>query len=113
MQKAAIRRSEQRHIDALIKRRAFKTAEYELARANNRAKRLSVADALRTGIAREVEKEWVTEEDEKVCPTCRPLHGRTMRARSVGALMRAWEKGISSPPAHINCRCVETYRVVT
>lgn len=44
---------------------------------------------------------WNTEEDEKVCPICKPLDG----------LPEAWwqTEALSGPPAHPNCRCWLTY----
>lgn len=37
---------------------------------------------------------WVTAGDERTCPECAPLHGRT------------WTAGDGpTPPLHVNCRC--------
>lgn len=37
---------------------------------------------------------WVTAGDERTCPECAPLHGRT------------WREGDGpAPPLHVNCRC--------
>ena len=37
---------------------------------------------------------WVVAGDERTCPECAPLHGRT------------WREGTGpAPPLHVNCRC--------
>lgn len=46
---------------------------------------------------------WQTEQDAKVCPICRPLHGTTWRVWA--------ERFPSGPPAHPNCRCEKVQRV--
>lgn len=44
---------------------------------------------------------WITEDDDRVCPTCRPLH-RTRR--------EDWERLFpQGPPAHPMCRCIVEY----
>jgi hypothetical protein len=41
---------------------------------------------------------WTTGSDERVCPECGPLHGRT------------WLEGEGEvPPLHVNCRCYRVY----
>jgi hypothetical protein len=44
---------------------------------------------------------WITEDDEKVCPICSPLH---LKPRSVWSL-----KFPQGPPAHVRCRCYIRY----
>lgn len=44
------------------------------------------------------EAEWVTVNDEKVCPVCGSLHGKR-------ATLRGTFDGASYPPAHPGCRC--------
>lgn len=43
--------------------------------------------------------EWVTSNDERVCPICGPLHGRIV------AIGEEFAPGITAPPAHPRCRC--------
>jgi hypothetical protein len=38
---------------------------------------------------------WETASDERTCPECAPLHGRTWREDQPGP----------TPPLHVNCRC--------
>lgn len=41
---------------------------------------------------------WVTAGDERTCPECAPLHGRT------------WQEGDGPmPPLHVNCRCQRVF----
>lgn len=44
-------------------------------------------------------KEWMTAEDEIVCPICQPLSGDSV------ALNQNFEGGYDTPPAHPRCRC--------
>lgn len=45
---------------------------------------------------------WVTEADDRVCPVCRPLHGRPRD--------EWWAEYGSGPPAHPSCRCTLDWR---
>lgn len=47
---------------------------------------------------------WVTARDERVCPTCGPLHGVTIRNG------QKFPGGFSGPPAHVRCRCRLAFR---
>jgi len=54
-------------------------------------------------------REWLTSEDEKVCPICGSLDGQ-----SVGIDERFVDdegKEYDNPPAHINCRCACQVRI--
>lgn len=48
-----------------------------------------------------VTKQWWTNNDDRVCPICGPLHGREV------GINEPFDpaNGIESPPAHVNCRC--------
>lgn len=46
-----------------------------------------------------VTKTWRTQEDEKVCQTCGPLHGVS------AGINEQFPGGFNAPPAHSNCRC--------
>jgi SPP1 gp7 family putative phage head morphogenesis protein len=48
-----------------------------------------------------VRREWMTAEDERVCPICGPLDGQTT------TLNASYPGGFDTPPAHPNCRCTE------
>lgn len=46
---------------------------------------------------------WITVRDDRVCPICRPLHGKTEAV---------WGGFFpNGPPAHPRCRCVKQYRL--
>jgi hypothetical protein len=113
LQKAGIRRSVKEHVGKLLARRAYKTAEYEMARGHALAKRLAVVQAMKVGLITEVERIWVTEEDEEVCTKCAPLHRKAMAAKSWKTLYNSWAPQVNTPPAHINCRCVEIYKIIS
>jgi SPP1 gp7 family putative phage head morphogenesis protein len=44
-------------------------------------------------------KEWLTSQDERVCPICGPLHEKVVE------LEEEFAPGIFAPPAHPRCRC--------
>jgi hypothetical protein len=52
----------------------------------------------------EVESYWMTEEDERVCPICAPLHGLSIMQLPTVELQ-------DGPPAHPRCRCWLTHRI--
>jgi hypothetical protein len=47
-------------------------------------------------------KQWITAEDEMVCPTCRPLHGVTI---PLGERFNSNGLEFFAPGVHPNCRC--------
>lgn len=54
----------------------------------------------------ETVREWLTSEDEKVCPICSALDGRKAKPGE------GFGDGIDNPPAHPNCRCGVQTRLV-
>jgi SPP1 gp7 family putative phage head morphogenesis protein len=46
-----------------------------------------------------VEKTWFTNNDDRVCPICRGLHGKTVD------IDQSFSEGVFLPPAHAGCRC--------
>lgn len=48
---------------------------------------------------------WMTAQDERVCPICRPLAGMKVQLGENGFTTEKGGLGITGPPAHINCRC--------
>lgn len=57
------------------------------------------------------EKVWMTALDERVCPVCGPLHGKTI---NMGTNFSGGETFTSLfPPAHVNCRCWLEYPIDT
>lgn len=76
------------------KRRARVIAQTETTRA---AAQGSILGFEQSGVVDQAE--WVTVKDERVCPTCGPLHGKRAPLRGT------FEGGKSYPPAHPKCRC--------
>lgn len=64
--------------------------------AQSETRRDAAADAARaTGLP--VEEYWVTQQDDRVCPICGPLHDQPSKV---------WEPTFPlGPPGHVNCRC--------
>lgn len=51
----------------------------------------------------EVIKTWFTNNDDRVCEICAPLHGKSVPIAEV--FIDAFGDVYDSPPAHVNCRC--------
>ena len=80
-----------------------------------RAKRIvtteteAVAEFMRWETARMngvTHKTWETAQDERVCPVCSPLNGKTVPIDKPFP-----DVGVSYPPAHVMCRCSAFYDV--
>lgn len=62
------------------------------------------------GIA--MERTWVTNVDELVCPTCGPLHN-LVEDEATDGYSQGWiAEYPEGPPAHVNCRCSTALTVV-
>lgn len=90
----------ERYRDRLIRQRATRIARTETNAAANAGRLLSWSEAdiqglLPTGS----EKRWKTSQDERNCPTCRPMHNETVPWQG------AFSTGDVMPPAHVNCLC--------
>lgn len=95
-----------RYARKLTVARAQNIARTEIMFASNEGQYIGHKLAQGAGILPvDAEKEWVTAEDEDVCPTCGPLHGTRV------ALDAPFPTGRIVPPAHPSCRC--TYNMVT
>ena len=75
------------------RKRAERIAATEVTRAYQQG---SEAAWKASGVV--MEMEWVTVNDERVCPQCGPMHA--MRAPLSGTF-----NGIAAPPRHVGCRC--------
>lgn len=74
--------------------RARTIARTEIIRAHHQA---SIREYKRAGVERVVVKaEWLTAQDERVCPRCRALEGQVFELDDIEGLI----------PLHPNCRCV-------
>jgi hypothetical protein len=92
-----------RQADRALKQRARNIARNETMTALNRGRQSLWEQLEDTGaLPKGQMKEWLTSDDERVCPICGPLDGQQVGIREefdsdVGALL--------SPPAHASCRC--------
>lgn len=87
----------------LMKQRAKTTAESEGWRLFSLGQWSAMDQEERKGS--QVARVWVTAEDERVCPTCWPLHG------TVALLGSSFPGGYMMPPVHPSCRCATQFLV--
>jgi len=90
----------ERYRTRLIKQRATRIARTETNAAANAGRLLSWSEAdLQGFLPTGSEKRWKTSQDERNCPTCKPMHNETV----------PWEGAFSTgdimPPVHVNCLC--------
>jgi len=86
--------------------RAQTITRTELSNAYNEGSSQAVAQAQSQGLLGNVNKEWVTMHDERVCPLCGPLDGVIVGRDEL------FPSGFNAPGAHTNCRCVVLYSEV-
>lgn len=90
----------------LLKARAKRIARTELASAYNFGQWESLRQMRESGLVDEIEKEWITAEDERTCPICAELDGEKVGHNE------AFSIGEMHPPAHVQCRCSLGYSAV-
>jgi SPP1 gp7 family putative phage head morphogenesis protein len=89
-----------RYEERLLRNRARNIARTETILAAEEGRNQAWEQAQERGaIAQDQEREWLTAEDERVCPICGPLDGERV------GLREAFSGGFSHPPAHPQCRC--------
>jgi hypothetical protein len=82
--------------------RADRIARNEPMVAVHEGQRAAWDQAVEEGLLPEnAVREWIVVGDDKVCPICEGLEGKT------AALGEEYEEGIEGPPAHVMCRCSE------
>ncbi len=84
---------------SLLKNRAKRIARTELCSAYNFGQWESLRQMREAGLVDEVEKEWLTADDERTCPICAELDGEKVRHDE------QFSSGQLHPPAHVQCRC--------
>jgi hypothetical protein len=83
--------------------RAERIARNEPMVAVHEGQRAAWNQAVEEGLLPETAvREWIVVGDDKVCPICEGLEGKT------AALGEEYEEGIEGPPAHVMCRCSES-----
>jgi len=96
----------EKYATSLLKARAKRIARTELATAYNFGQWESLRQMRESGLVDEIEKEWITADDERTCPICAGLDGEKVghdEAFSIGEM---------HPPAHVQCRCSLGYSAV-
>lgn len=98
-------RAAERYAERLHRYRARLIARTETLRASNTGRYATFDQAADAGyVSRQTAVvEWLTAEDERVCPTCAPMDGTTT------PLDKPFLTGLGSylhPPIHPACRCV-------
>lgn len=96
--------------------RGYMIARTELAFAYNKGAFEGIQQAQQAGYMGKTVKEWCTADDERVCPICGGLEGKTIdldgdfdfKTKLVG-IDPAIRK---TPPAHPHCRCALFYKEV-
>ncbi|GEO26240.1 hypothetical protein AAC03nite_20250 [Alicyclobacillus acidoterrestris] len=86
--------------------RAQNIARTELAQAFNAGADLAVRQAQSQGYMGEVDKVWLTADDERVCDVCGPLDEVRV------AQDATFPGGFAHPTAHPQCRCCVAYEEV-
>lgn len=84
---------------SLLKARAKRIARTELCSAYNFGQWESLRQMRESGLVDEIEKEWITAEDERTCPVCAGLDGEKVGHEEL------FSSGHLHPPAHVQCRC--------
>ena len=79
--------------------RAITIARTELATAYNQGGYGATLDAQAQGYIGYCAKIWLTADDERVCPECGGLDGKSVN------IDEKFSNGVDLPPAHPNCRC--------
>lgn len=87
--------------------RAQMIAVTETTRASVQGQRGTVDAIQRQGI--QMQAVWLTNNDETVCPVCRPLNG--VKRGDDGLYHHPNGLSYDMPPAHVNCRCNEAWRI--
>lgn len=83
--------------------RAERIARNEPMVAVHEGQRAAWNQAVEEGLLPEdAVREWIVVGDDKVCPICEALEGKT------AILGEEYEEGIEGPPAHVMCRCSES-----
>lgn len=93
--------------------RAYTIARSELATAYNAGSYEGTKQAQAVGYLGEVEKVWLTAEDERTCSYCNALEGkRVAMDGEFPGISGSWSTRLH-PPAHPSCRCCVAYEEIS
>ena len=97
--------------------RGYNIARTELAFSYNKGEHYGVKQAIDQGYMGHTQKVWCTADDERVCPICGGLEGKTLEMDAdfnFYTKLAASNPGIKqTPPAHPSCRCTLLYKEVS
>lgn len=85
-------------------KRALRIATTEITRVFGESVELAGKELQKTFPDVRVVKQWFTNNDSLVCGICAPLNNSIVSI-SDGFGVVSGEAGLTSPPAHVNCRC--------
>lgn len=85
--------------------RALMIATTEITRAYATASEMAGNDLAKEFPDVRVIKQWWTNNDDRVCPICEPLHGMVVDIQEGFTNIEDKSEGIPTPPAHVFCRC--------
>lgn len=102
--KEVIERTLAARAESMLDERAFAIARNESFTAVSQGRQMYWNQLVDRGVLDpETLRKWVTAEDERVCPICRPMHNQ------IRGLNEPFEKGTGgttlTTPAHVTCRC--------
>lgn len=96
--------------------RGYNIARTELAFAYNKGEHTATQEAIHRGYMGRTVKVWCTADDERVCPICGGLEGKTAEMEedfNFNTKLSANNPEIKwTPPAHPSCRCTLLYEEV-
>lgn len=99
-----------RYAATLNRVRANRIARTELATAFNQAQLGTIKQGIEDGdLLPDVQKKWVTAEDERVCPICRPLNRTHKDVEGDDTTFTSGKFSADAPPIHPSCRCTIVY----
>ena len=85
--------------------RALMIATTEITRVYAVASEMAGNDLQKEFPDVQVIKTWWTNNDDRVCPICGPLHGMVVDIQGGFTTEEDKAEGIPTPPAHVLCRC--------
>ena len=96
--------------------RGYNIARTELAFAYNKGQHLGILQSQEKGYLGHMKKVWCTADDERVCPICGGLDGKSIEMDEhfpFKTKLKATNPDITlTPPAHPSCRCTTIYEEV-
>lgn len=95
--------------------RGYNIARTELAFAYNKGADIGIRQAQAAGYLGEMVKIWSTADDERTCPHCGALEGKTIAMdEEFDFKTKLTAPGIRlTPPAHPSCRCAVMYKQIS